>query len=285
MTKARRPTLTIELLDLALGEGLIFPGHPEWPKINAELGRSPQSRHAIIIHRLPGKDLLAPGLERFAVESIFLIPSSIVLDYILGDKLAQLSEDRRSEFADSLLVRTRIFDFQGPATPERLAIISPYKSRHWAPIPFIEAVWNQGRITELSMYGFAQIPQADRVARATMLSLGMAMLSVYPSQQNSSSLVANTLSAVKKKGRPKGSGYFESQAAFLTALADVLKDAPASISVARALHQLSRHPLWRGSAPLTLEQSERKRKTLRNWLNECGFKTLADAKKHFSGTR
>ena len=73
-----------------------------------------------------------------------------------------------------------------------------------------------------------------------------------------------------RRGRPKGSGSFASKENFLIALRDVLQEADRSLSEPNGLERLSRHQLWQRKS-LSLEDSQHRTKTLRNWLSNCGL--------------
>jgi len=74
---------------------------------------------------------------------------------------------------------------------------------------------------------------------------------------------------ISNAGRPKGSGYFASVSDFLTALRDVLSEIEKP-SIPKVLRLLSHHKLW-NKEPLTLKESRKKIRTLKNWLERCGL--------------
>ncbi|MEK6286005.1 MAG: hypothetical protein AABO57_09720 [Acidobacteriota bacterium] len=75
---------------------------------------------------------------------------------------------------------------------------------------------------------------------------------------------------VQQRGRREGTGYFKSDASFINALSEVLRDQDRRLSESKGLYFLSRNQFWQAK-PLTMRESQARTKTLRNWLTRCGL--------------
>jgi hypothetical protein len=177
MSNNEQPDLSSELVQFAKENGLVLPQTKQWEELSKELKVSTTSKykHVFTIHWILGGAFGKP-FERFAAEIISYLSPIDVLDYLMGDGFFKLTPDELLSLIQSWVMRVRIFHFYKEATPERVAIISPFISRNWTSRPFIEAVMDQGRFTEISMYGFAAFEQDRRAEYAVLLSKGMELL-------------------------------------------------------------------------------------------------------------
>ncbi|MEN3334268.1 MAG: hypothetical protein V7641_3633 [Blastocatellia bacterium] len=129
----------------------------------------------------------------------------------------KLPKAEQDVLLESWLQRQRVFRFPTPATPERVAIISPHIGRTWSAPPFIEVVWQQRRIIAISMLGFASLSQDRRAEQARLLADGMELLRTDISKQEVLQEVSKRLSTVSLShpGRPE---RYQNQDEFLAAL-------------------------------------------------------------------
>lgn len=164
--------LSAELASVADEFGLLLPTTKEWERLSTALGLSTESRDLLMVNWIAG-ETYSESLANFAVEIISRIPVFHVLDYFFDDSFNALPEVGRMSLLQAWIMRTRIFRFPKRATPERLALMNPYISRTWTSMPFIEAIWDQGRISEISLLGFAAIQQERRSSDAALLAMGM----------------------------------------------------------------------------------------------------------------
>jgi hypothetical protein len=175
MANDEPPKISPELASLYKELGLIPPQTDDWIRLTKDLKLSTKSRHLFTVQWVLGTSF-GNLFETLGIEVVSRIPDFHVLDYFIDNEFDQLPGNEQMRLIESWVKRVRIYYLYKRVTPERVAIISPFTDRHWTATPFIEAIWEQGCMTQISMLGFASTPQDRRAEDAAVLSKGMELL-------------------------------------------------------------------------------------------------------------
>ncbi len=258
------------LFDECLNSGLVLPETETWKQLAEDLNFS-DSRCLFQIVKTPGY-LYSEVFECFGIENIFAIPF---------DNQRSLSGEESGPHLQAFLKRTRIFRFQNRAEEVYLALITPRIISEWFPYPFIEVMWDRGRMIKLGTQMSPFVAQEMWGELAMSLLGGLELLR---SDLTIEEMRASFSFEVKKgAGRPSGSGNFNHEVSFLLALIDVLGSTEKEMSEPEALVKLSQHPLWKGKV-FALAQAQKRTRSLRRWLKPFHL-TWEEALKAFCSTK
>ncbi|MGA9767856.1 MAG: hypothetical protein WBV94_02375 [Blastocatellia bacterium] len=268
MENDKPPEVSPELEQLAKEYNVLLPQTEDWKRLSEDLGYPINAHHWLTVHWLLGPSF-GKLFETFGIEVISYIPDFHVLDYFIDNQFDKLTEAEQMVRIESWVRRMRIYYLYNRVTTWRVSIISPFTSRAWTATPFIEAIWEQRRMTDISMYGFASAQQDQRAKFARHLSIGMELLRNDIKKRDLLGAVVKSFSNLpKRRGRPARTGYFEDTDTFLKALQEVLADFDTKPSRPQVLLKLSQHSLWQGKE-FTIVDCRKKVKTLKNWLDKC----------------
>jgi hypothetical protein len=198
MANDEPPKISPELASLYKELGLIPPQTKDWIRLTEDLRLSTQSRHLFTVQWVLGPSF-GKLFETLGIEVISRIPDFHFLDYFIDNQFDKLSEDAQMTLMEFWVKRVRIYYLYNKVTTWRVSHITPFISRTWTATPFIEAIWEQRRITEISMYGFASTQQDRRAEDAAFLSRGMELLRNDIKSHDLRQMVAKTFADVSKR--------------------------------------------------------------------------------------
>ena len=174
--------------------GIFLPGSEEWKRLTEDLLLSTKSNHVLKVIHYPAANTYSETFANFAVEITQSIPGPDFREHYRYERLKKLSKAEWHSFFRSWLRRMRIFRFPEPVTTESLSILSGFVDAR-TPLPFIDALWDHGRIIDITIAGLLELAAEQRAERAALVSVGLELLRVERDDRKTRALLTAIMTA------------------------------------------------------------------------------------------
>lgn len=178
--------------------GVYLPGSEEWKQISDDLAPSTTINHVFHVVALLGAKVYSETFANFALEIVQSIPAADFFKYFRYERLKKLSKAKYHRLTYLWTRRMRIFRFDERVTEEHLSTLRGLVDEG-TPIPFIDVLWYQRRMIELSIRELLGVTPAERTQRTALLSVGLEAFNLQRDETRINKLLDAIMATTIKK--------------------------------------------------------------------------------------
>jgi hypothetical protein len=166
-----------ELRQSLADSGIYVPGSEQWKLLTEDLILSTESNHVLKVVHYPAATTYSETFADFAIEITQSIPAADFREHYRYERLKNMSKVEWHGFLRSWLRRMRIFRFPERVTTESLSILRGFVDDR-TPRPYIDALWDDGRIIDITITGLLELASGQRAEKTALLSMGLELFRV-----------------------------------------------------------------------------------------------------------